>query len=55
MMEHNTFRARHEEYYRRDQDVYHRDRDDWYRSQNWRGRRFQKVREHLDHVQSANY
>ena len=49
------FRAGHEEYYRRDEDLYHRDREDWYRGQNWRGQLFQKVREDLDHVQSATF
>jgi uncharacterized protein YfkK (UPF0435 family) len=49
------FRARHEEYYRRDEDLYHRDRDDWYRGQNWRGQLFQRVREDLEHVQSATF
>src|SRR4029077_20860572 len=45
----------HEEYYRRDEDLYHRDRDDWYRGQNWRGQLFQRVREDLEHVQSATF
>jgi hypothetical protein len=49
------FRVRHEEYYGRDEDLYHRDRDDWYRGQNWRGQLFQRVREDLDHVQSATF
>jgi hypothetical protein len=49
------FRARHEEYYGHDEDVYHRDRDDWYRSQNWRGQLFERVRQDLDHVQSATF
>jgi hypothetical protein len=49
------FRARHEEYYGHDEDVYHRDRDDWYRGQNWRGQLFERVRQDLDHVQSATF
>jgi hypothetical protein len=49
------FRVRHKEYYGRDEDLYHRDRDDWYRGQNWRGQLFQRVREDLDHVQSATF
>ena len=49
------FRVRHEEYYGRDEDLYHRDRDDWYWGQNWRGQLFQRVREDLDHVQSATF
>lgn len=56
------FRERHEEYGARafggggrDEDVYHRDRDDWFRGQNWRGQFFQRVREDLDHIQSASF
>ena len=49
------FREIHGENYRRDEDVYHRDREDWYRGSNWRGKLFQKVREDLDHVQSATF
>jgi hypothetical protein len=39
----------------RDQDSYHRDREDWFRGGNWRDRFFERVREDINHVQSATF
>jgi hypothetical protein len=51
-------RERHEEYFGRGgggEDAYHREREEWFRGQSWRGQLFRRVREDLEHVQSATY
>lgn len=37
----------------RDPDDWHQDRDSYYRGESWRARFFERVRQDLDHVQSA--
>src|SRR5438105_4296033 len=39
----------------RDHDTYQRDRDSFYRGERWRAQLFERVRQDLDHVQSATF
>jgi hypothetical protein len=39
----------------RDEDFYHRERDESFRRENWRDRFFERVRDDIDHAQSASF
>ena len=56
------FRAHHDDYGARgggpargDGDAYYREREDSFRGQNWRGRFFDRVRQDIEHAESATF